>query len=64
MRELVICLDQATTLELETVDIEVADESIAFDIDGVIRGLDEDALSAVGGKSLTPTKIHFAVTDE
>lgn len=62
MNEIVVELGEAD-VELQTIDIGVADDTIAFNIEGTIGDIDDDVLAAVSGKSLSPTEIHFEVAN-
>lgn len=63
MADIVVSLGEGAELELQVVDVGVADneEVLAFTIEGVIRGLDSDLLERLIGKKVLPTEIHFEV---
>ena len=63
MEEFVIDLAGAHSLELNSIDVEVSNETLSFTAKGVIQGIDDEILETVRGKSLTPTEVHFAVAD-
>ena len=63
MEEIVIDLSGAHSLELDSIDVEVSNETLSFTAEGVIQGIDDETLDSVRGKSLTPTEVHFAVAD-
>ena len=63
MEEIVIDLSGAHSLELDSIDVEVSNETLSFTAEGVIQGIDDETLDSVRGKSLTPTEVHFAVDD-
>lgn len=48
-------------VELDEVDIGVADSVVAFDVSGRILGLDEDTISQLAGKRLVPTELRLEV---
>lgn len=60
MDEVVIDLREQADVELEAVDVGVADDTISFTIEGMIRGIEDSVLEELEGKSLTPTEIHLA----
>lgn len=62
MNEIIVELDESD-VELQTIDIGIADDTLAFNIEGTIGGIDADVLDAVSGKSLSPTEIHFEVAN-
>ena len=63
MDEITIRLEDGSEVELQRINIGVAEGVIAFDVEGVIRGLDEDILESVAGKSLKPAEITFEVAN-
>lgn len=63
MEELTVQLKGGTEVDLREVSVGVADDVIAFEIEGLIRGLDRETLDAVANKDLEPTEIRFAVTE-
>ncbi|WP_254530088.1 hypothetical protein [Natrinema gelatinilyticum] len=64
MDDVVIDLDGRAEVDLQTVDVGVAGDTVAFGIEGVIRDVDNDVLVGLSGKSLTPTEIHFSVATD
>ena len=63
MAEIIVELDEGRGLDLHTIDVGVADDTIAFDVEGIIQGLEDSVLDDLRGKSLTPTEIHFEVAE-
>ena len=57
-------LDEKGELELQSVDVGVANETIVSDVKGIIQGVEDGVLEDLREKSLTPTEIHFAMADE
>lgn len=64
MADLVVRLEGQPELELDHLDVGVEQDVIAFDISGTIRNIDDDLLTDLAGTTLTPTEIHFALTDD
>jgi hypothetical protein len=64
MADLVVCLEEQPDLELDHLDVGVEQDVIAFDISGTIRNIDDDLLTDLADTTLTPTEIHFALTDD
>lgn len=64
--DIVVPLGEEVELDLQTVDIGIADkqEVLAFTIEGVLRGLDSDLLETVAGTELVPTEIHFRIESQ
>ena len=63
MAELVVHLEEQPELELDSLDVGVEEDVIAFDITGTIRDIDDDLLAELANETLRPTEIHFT-TDE
>ncbi|MFH5802114.1 hypothetical protein [Haladaptatus sp. CMAA 1911] len=63
MAEFVVRLEEQPELELDTLDVGVEENVIAFDITGTIRDLDDNLLAELTDSTLRPTEIHFT-TDE
>ena len=63
MAELCIRFGEDQDIELDEVDIGVADGVIAFDVSGRITGLDETTLSKVAGTEWIPTKLRMKSQD-
>jgi hypothetical protein len=59
----VVRLEDQPKLELDTLDVGIKEDAIAFDIIGTIRDIDDDLLAELANKTLQPTEIHFT-TDE
>lgn len=59
MAELRIRFGEDQDIELDEVDIGVADGVIAFDVSGRIGGLDENTLSQVAGKEWVPIELRM-----
>ena len=66
MEEVIISLSDGADIEFQSMDIGVDEDetTIAFSIEGLIRDLDSETLGALAGKSIQPTEIRLAVTDE
>lgn len=62
-QRIVIDFTDTSELSIETLDIGVADDTIAFDITGTIEDIPEDTLSELGGAQLEPEQISFTVAD-
>lgn len=60
---IVINFADTANLDVETMDIGVADGVIAFDITGTISNVPADHLDDLRDKELTPRELTFAVTD-
>lgn len=63
MDELTVSLKEGSEVEIQDMDIGVSEEVIAFEIEGMIRGVDDDLLATVAGKTLQPTEITFELVD-
>lgn len=59
MAELCLRFNEDQDIELDEVDIGVADGVIAFDVSGRIVNLDEAVLSQVAGKEWMPTELRM-----
>lgn len=59
MSELCLRFGKDQDIELDEVDIGVADGVIAFDVSGRIVGLDEATLSQVAGEEWVPTELRI-----
>lgn len=64
MDEFVVDLRDDDGIELRRIDIGTADDVIAFEVEGVIRGIDEDVLEAISEKDLVPTEIRFEASPD
>lgn len=66
MTDIVVSLDQGAELELRAVDVGTTDEddTLAFTVEGVIRGLESDLLEKFVGKDMVPSEIHFEVDSQ
>ncbi|GAA0250205.1 hypothetical protein ACFFQF_32275 [Haladaptatus pallidirubidus] len=64
MAEFVVHLEDQAELELDNLDVGVEEDVIAFDITGTIRDIDDDLLADLADTTLTPTEVHFALTDD
>ena len=62
-REVEIRLDENPQLELQHVSVDTQDDTVAFDIRGVIRDIDEDLLTILAGKQLTPVAVSVRATE-
>ncbi|WP_458191071.1 hypothetical protein [Haladaptatus sp. NG-WS-4] len=56
-------LDEQPELELDTLDVGVEQDVIAFDIPGTIRDIDDDLLAELADSTLRPTEIHFTTSE-
>ena len=63
MEEIVVRLDEESEVELTDVDVGVADGVIAFDLTGIIRGVDETQMADFAKKDLVPTELHFSLRE-
>jgi hypothetical protein len=63
MAEFVVRLEEQPELELDTLDVGVEEDIIAFDMTGTIRDIDDDLLGELANETLQLTEIHFT-TDE
>lgn len=63
MGEIHIEFGKDQEIELDEIDIGVADGVIAFDVTGRITGLDESTVSQVAGKRLVPTDLYLEPQD-
>jgi hypothetical protein len=63
MAEFVVQLEEQPELELDTLDIGVEENLIAFDITGTIRDIDDDLLAELANETVRPTEIHFTTDD-
>ena len=59
MGELCLRFDEGQDIELDEVDIGVADGVIAFDVSGRITGLDETTLRKVAGEEWMPVELRM-----
>lgn len=59
MEKIRIQFGENQDIELDEIDIGVADDVIAFDVSGRIVGIDESFISKLSGKRLTPTELHL-----
>lgn len=59
MAELCLRFNEDQDIELDEVDIGVADGVIAFDVSGRIVNLDEAVLSQVAGEEWMPTELRM-----
>lgn len=64
MAEFVVHLEEQAELELDTLDVGVKEDVIAFDMTGTIRDIDNDLLTELADTTLRPTEIHFATADD
>lgn len=64
MESIRVQFDGGTGLELDEVDIGVADSVVAFDVSGRIVGLDEPTLGQVAGRQWVPTEIVLEPRDD
>ena len=48
-------------LEIETLDVGVADDVLAFDISGRINNIPDEKLDALSGAQIEPTELHLTV---
>lgn len=60
MKTVVVDVSQEGSVELESVDVGVADEVLSFDITGTVR-VGGDGLASVEGQSLRPVEVVFEV---
>lgn len=62
-KRIVVDFTDTAELELESLDIGVADAVISFDISGRISNLPEDRLEELAGGELRPAELHLTVVD-
>ena len=60
-QRIVINFDDTTELEIESLDVGVADGVLSFDISGRIRNLADDQLDDLTGAELRRTELHLTV---
>lgn len=60
---IVIRFDDAVTLELDELDVGVADNVLSFEMSGRLKNMSADKLEALTEAELEPVEIHFAPTD-
>ena len=63
MTEIVVRLDEQTNIELDSLDVGVEQDVIAFDITGTIRDINDDLLAELTDTPLHPTEIHFTIDE-
>ena len=62
-KRIVINFADTADLNIESLDVGVANGIIAFDITGTISNVPADRLDDLRNKELTPAELVFAVTD-
>ena len=62
-QRITINFDDTADLEIETLDIGVADGVLAFDITGRIANIPDDKLVSLQDKELEPAELTFTVAD-
>lgn len=63
MKELVVRLDD-DRVELDRIDVGVEEGVIAFEVEGVVRGVDEDVLEALRGRHVRPLEVRFEAVED
>ena len=64
MGEIRIGFGENAQIDLEEVDVGVADGVVAFDVSGRITGFDDDTVDRLAGKRLIPTELTLETRDE
>lgn len=59
----VINFAEAAQLELDSIDVGVADGVLSFDVTGRIHNLGEDHLESLVDRELQPAELHFTVAE-
>lgn len=63
MSEIVIDLNDNPKIDLETVDVGVADDRLSFTVQGTIRDVEDEILQTVADEQLIPMEIRFKIDE-
>lgn len=60
---IVVDLREEASLELETLDVGVAENTISFSVTGTIKDVPDEMLDSLKGSELQPARIDFVGDD-
>lgn len=59
--EITIDLEDENQLHVDTIDLDIDEKTLAFQIEGRITDLDASILETISGNTLHPTAVTFTI---